>query len=127
MENEDNMNINKLAGGAIQESINFALEEIFKNIKDPNTEAEKARKLTITMELKPDESRQFIKTKTTAKTTLAPTNSITTQLLLDKNGEKIVATELLKNNPNQISFDELEEELEEGKENKIVNINKEAK
>ena len=123
MENEENMNINKLAGGAIQESVNYALEEIFQNIKDPNTEAEKTRKLTITMELKPDESRQFIKTKTTTKTTLAPANSIVTQLLLDKNGEKIVATELLKNNPNQISFDELEED----KENKIININKEAK
>ena len=122
MKEEENeiLNINKLAGGAIQEAIDFALEECFENIKDPNTEAEKTRKLTITIELKPDESRQIIKTKTTCKTSLVPVNSITTQLLLDQNGQKIVATELLKHDPNQIDFDELENK-------NIVPISKEAK
>lgn len=46
MENEI-VNLNNLAGGAIQEAINFGLEEVFENILAPNTEAEKARKLTI--------------------------------------------------------------------------------
>mgnify|MGYP006939900227 CR=1 FL=1 len=122
MENEEIMDINKLAGGAIQESIHYGLEEVFKNILDPNTEPEKARKLTITMELKPDESRQIIRTKTTCKTSLVPTNSITTQMLLGKEGEKIVATELLKHDPNQVSLDEYEEAS-----NKIINLNKEVK
>lgn len=121
MEKEEIMDINKLAGGAIQESIHYGLEEVFKNILDPNTEPEKARKLTITMELKPDESRQIIKTKTTCKTSLVPTNSITTQMLLGKEGEKIVATELLKHDPNQIDIEELEDS------NKIINISKEAR
>lgn len=121
MESEEIMDINKLAGGAIQESIHYGLEEVFKNILDPNTEPEKARKLTITIELKPDESRQVIKTKTTCKTSLVPTNSITTQMLLGKEGEKIVATELLKHDPNQVSFDEIEDN------EKIINLNKEAK
>ena len=116
------MDINKLAGGAIQESIHFGLEEVFKNILDPNTEPEKARKLTIVMELKPDESRQVIRTKTTCKTSLVPTNSITTQMLLGREGEKIIATELLKQDPNQVTFDECLEENE-----KIVKLNKEAK
>ena len=122
MENEEIIDINKLAGGAIQESIHYGLEEVFKNILDPNTEPEKARKLTITMELKPDESRQIIRTKTTCKTSLVPTNSITTQMLLGKEGEKIVATELLKHDPNQVSLDEYEEAS-----NKIINLNKEVK
>ena len=121
MEKEEIMDINKLAGGAIQESIHYGLEEVFKNILDPNTEPEKASKLTIVMELKPDESRQVIKTKTTCKTTLVPTNSITTQMLLGKEGEKIVATELLKHDPNQVSLEEYEDN------NKIINLNKEAK
>lgn len=122
MENEEIMDINKLAGGAIQESIHYGLEEVFKNILDPNTEPEKARKLTITMELKPDESRQIIRTKTTCKTSLVPTNSITTQMLLGKEGEKIVATELLKHDPNQVSLDEYGEAS-----SKIINLNKEVK
>ena len=121
MEKEEILDINKLAGGAIQEAIHFALGECFENIKDPNTEPEKARKLTITMELKPDETRQIVKTKTTCKTTLVPVNSITTQLLLDKNGDKVVATELLKHDPNQIDFDELSEN------SNVIKMNKEAK
>lgn len=121
MEKEEILDINRLAGGAIQEAIHFALEECFENIKDPNTEPEKVRKLTITMELKPDETRQIVKTKTTCKTTLVPVNSITTQLLLDKDGDKVVATELLKHDPNQIDFNELSEN------SNVIKMNKEAK
>lgn len=121
MENEEILDINKLAGGAIQEAIHYALVEVFKNIKDPNTEAEKSRKLTITMELKPDETRQIVRAKTTTKTSLVPVNSIKTQLLLDNDGDKIIATELLKHDPNQIAFDELEDN------EKVINIAKEVK
>lgn len=118
MEKNETMDINKLAGGAIQEAINFALEEIFKNIKDPNTEAERSRKLQITLDFKPDETRQIIKTKIATKQTLVPVNSITTQLFLDSNGEDIVATELTKQDPNQVSIDDYND-------SKIVNLNKE--
>ncbi len=120
------LDINKLAGGAIQEAIHFALGECFENIKDPNTEPEKVRKLVITMELRPDENRQVIKTKTTCKTTLVPVNSITTSLFLDRNGEKVVATELFKHDPNQVNFDELSEEMSE-KDSNVIEMNKEAK
>lgn len=106
LENEK-IDINTLAGGAVKESVEYALEEVFENIKDPNTQAEKSRKLTITLELKPDESRQVIKTTVAIKTSLVPVNAINTQLLLDTNGLQIVAKELLKQNPNQISFDEM--------------------
>ena len=41
MEQSEIMDIDKLAGGTIQEAIHFALGEVFENIKDPNTEAEK--------------------------------------------------------------------------------------
>ena len=62
------------------------------------------------------------------KTSLVPTNSITTSLFLDKNGEDVVATELFKQDPNQIAFDELttKEENEEEKNN-VIEMNKEAK
>lgn len=121
MEPDETLDINKLANGAIQEAIHFALGECFENIKDPNTEAEKVRKLTMTIDLKPDETRQIIKTKVSCKTKLVPVNSITTQLLLDKSGDKVVATELLKHNPNQIGFDELQEN------NNVINMDKGVK
>ena len=123
MENQENekLDINALAGGAVKEAIEYALEDIFQNIKDLNTKAEKARKLTLTIEFKPDESRQVIKTSVNTKTNLVPVNSISTQLLLDKVGNKTVATELLKQNPNQIGFEDLEKENK-----KIISIAKEA-
>lgn len=125
MKNEK-VNINQLAGGAIEEAINFGLEEVFKNILDPNTEAEKTRKLTISIEIKPDETRQLLKTKIACKPTLVPANSITTQLLLGREGEKIVANELLKNDPNQMNFDDLVQQ-EKYKKNNLIEMNREAR
>lgn len=123
MENQENekLDINALAGGAVKEAIEYALEDIFQNIKDLNTKAEKARKLTLTIEFKPDESRQVIKTSVNTKTSLVPVNSISTQLLLDKVGNKTVATELLKQNPNQIAIEDLEDNK------KIISMTKEAR
>lgn len=123
MENEEDekLDINLLAGGAVREAIEYALDDIFQNIKDLNTKAEKARKLTLTIEFKPDESRQVIKTSFNTKTSLVPVNSISTQLLLDKVGNKTVATELLKQNPNQIAIEDLEDNK------KIISMPKEAR
>lgn len=126
MKEKEILDINELAGGAVQEAITFALGEIFENIKDPNTQAEKARKLNITLELKPDETRQIIKMRTTCRTVLVPVNSITTQLLLDRDGNKLVAKELLKNDPNQIDFNEITQEKNIEDNNKILEMNKEA-
>lgn len=123
MENQvdEKLDISMLAGGAVKEAIEYALEDIFQNIKDLNTKAEKARKLTLTIEFKPDESRQVIKTSVNTKTSLVPVNSISTQLLLDKVGNKTVATELLKQNPNQMAFEDL------GDNEKIISMQKEVR
>lgn len=120
-EDDEKLDINLLAGGAVREAIEYALDDIFQNIKDLNTKAEKARKLTLTIEFKPDESRQVIKTSFNTKTSLVPVNSISTQLLLDKVGNKTVATELLKQNPNQIAIEDLEDNK------KIISMPKEAR
>lgn len=123
MENEEDekLDINLLAGGAVREALEYALDDIFQNIKDLNTKAEKARKLTLTIEFRPDESRQVIKTSFNTKTSLVPVNSICTQLLLDKVGNKTVATELLKQNPNQMAIEDLEDSK------KIISMSKEAR
>lgn len=118
---EEKLDINLLAGGAVREALEYALDDIFQNIKDLNTKAEKSRKLTLTIEFKPDESRQVIKTSFNTKTSLVPVNSICTQLLLDKVGNKTVATELLKQNPNQIAIEDLEDSK------KIISMPKEAR
>lgn len=44
-----NMNLEDLANGAIKEKLQRAYTEVANNILDPNTDPNKARKVTITM------------------------------------------------------------------------------
>ena len=51
----------QMARGAIQERADYEMSSLLNNILDPNTSATAARKLTITLTLKPDDTRQNIK------------------------------------------------------------------
>lgn len=104
------VNVLELASGAIQEQINIELTKVMSNIIDPNTDAKSARKLTITLTLKPDENRNIVSVSAQAKSNLAPIKPISTSLMVDadKNG-KPVATELTKNDPNQIHMFEADQ------------------
>lgn len=50
----------QMARGAIQERADYEMSSLLNNILDPNTSATAARKLTITLTLKPDDTRQNI-------------------------------------------------------------------
>ena len=70
----------QMARGAIQERADYEMSSLLNNILDPNTSATAARKLTITLTLKPDDTRQNITVSCVAKSTLAATNPVTTAL-----------------------------------------------
>lgn len=70
----------QMARGAIQERADYEMSGILANILDPNTSATAKRKLTITLELKPDDTRQNIAVSVTAKSALASTNPVVTSL-----------------------------------------------
>ena len=70
----------QMAHGAIQERADYEITKILDNILDPNTSATAARKLTITLTLKPDDTRQNIAVGVVAKSALAATNPVTTSL-----------------------------------------------
>lgn len=65
------------AGGAILERTDYALNQIFDNIMDPNTRATAKRKLTLIIEFKADDARQQIAYSVVAKPTLEPTAPLT--------------------------------------------------
>jgi len=50
----------EMAKGALIEQFNTEFVKIGSNILDPNTDATKARKITLTLTFKPDENREFI-------------------------------------------------------------------
>lgn len=70
----------QMARGAIQERADYEMSRLLANILDPNTSATAKRKLTLTLELKPDDERQTISVTCTAKSALAPTNPVATML-----------------------------------------------
>ena len=64
------INLEKFANGAFTAQVNRAIEEVTKNIQDPNTDAIAARKITITIGFKPNQERNFVATGVQTKTSL---------------------------------------------------------
>ncbi|KAA1180668.1 hypothetical protein BSK59_08400 [Paenibacillus odorifer] len=101
-----NIDIGTLANGAVGERINLELQKVAENVQDPNTDWKKARKVTITITLKPDEEREIALVSADIKTTLAPAHGIATKLIfgMEKDGN-VVAAELASGMKNQMMID----------------------
>ena len=78
------INLETFANGAFTAQVNRAIEEVTKNIQDPNTDAGTARKITVTIAFKPNQERNFIATGVQTKTTLAPALGAVTALSMDR-------------------------------------------
>ena len=109
MKNTDS--ILQMARGAFVERVDYEMAKVIQNILDPNTKATAKRKITLTIELTPDDERQQINVQVTAKSTLAPTNPVGPALYVtgDSNGEPILA-ELVPPVPGQMAMDGAEQE-----------------
>ena len=68
------------ADGASIKRINYELQKILENVVHPNTD-EKPRKLTIEIQITPQNDRRTVALKTTVKKTLRPTSSVQTQMV----------------------------------------------
>ena len=97
----------QMARGAIQERADYEMARILANIMDANTSATVKRKLTLTLELKPDDTRQNIAVSVTAKSTLAATNPVTTALYV---ADEETVVEMVPQIPGQFGIDGTEEE-----------------
>ena len=97
----------QMARGAIQERADYEITKILDNILDPNTSATAARKLTLTLTLKPDDTRQNIAVGGVAKSTLAATNPVTTSLYV---ADQDTIVEMVPQLPGQIDMDGVEED-----------------
>lgn len=96
----------QMASGAFQERVDYEMRRVLDNILDVNTSATAKRKITLTIELKPDSSRRMISVAVGAKSTLAPTEPAGTALCVtsDGNGEMLVA-EMVPQVPGQVAVD----------------------
>lgn len=101
-------NIAELARGALNERADIEVARVLNNIYDKNTPWKKARKVTLTLEFKAnDESRESVSLNIEAKSSIAPYNSVTTQIYLGKDSSgNIVAEEYTRGTmPGQVSID----------------------
>lgn len=104
------INIEQFSNGELTQQINRELEAVARNIADPNTEAKTARKITVTITMKPNEQRDFITTSITTKSTLAPTLGAVTALGIRKDlkSGEIEVGEIGNQIPGQMSMVDVE-------------------
>lgn len=101
----------QMARGAFEERVDYEMNRVVDNIIDPNTKATAKRKVTLTLDLIPDETRQQIQVHATVKSTLAATSPVSTSLYItsDEQGEMTVV-EMVPQVPGQMKFDGTEQE-----------------
>lgn len=104
------INLETFANGAFTAQVNRAMEEVTKNIQDPNTEPSATRKITVTIGFKPNQDRNFVATGVQTKTTLAPALGAVTALSMGKDirtGE-VEAVEIGNQIPGQMSMEDVQ-------------------
>ena len=107
----DKKSILQMARGAIEERMDYEMARVIDNILDLNTKPTAKRKVTLTVEIEPDDMRETLSVKVTAKSALAPTNPISTSLFVtaDENGE-VTAVEMTPQIPGQRMLNGSEQE-----------------
>ena len=107
MENQSRASILQMARGAIQERVDYEVCKAVDNILDLNTDPTAKRKITLTIEMKPDENRQYIKISASAKSALAPVLPVGTTLGIAANPDtgEMVLVESTPQIPGQVSID----------------------
>lgn len=103
------INIEQFSNGELTQQINREMEAVARNIADPNTEAKTARKITVTITMKPNEQRNFITTSITTKSALAPTLGAVTALGIRKDlkSGEIEVGEIGNQIPGQMSMEDV--------------------
>lgn len=107
--NETNItkaSILEMAMGAIEERVDYEMERVISNIIDRNTKATGKRKVVVTLELVPDDDRKVVQVSASAKSTLAPTNPISTSLYMgtDPTTGELVVQEMTAQIPGQLAI-----------------------
>ena len=125
------INLETFCHGALSEQMNRALQEVARNIQDPNTDAEKVRRPTITLTLRPSEDRSLAKTEIQSKTALVPSAPVKTTMVMGKDLRTgaVEVAEYEKQVPGQMvmgedgkAFDPMTGEISEPEEKKSVRL-----
>ncbi len=109
------INLEQFAGGELSVQLNKALEKITENVQDPNTDAQKVRKINVSISLRPNDERNFVSTTVETKLSLAPELGATTALSMgrDLRTGEVEAIEIFNQIPGQMSVNDVIDQEEE--------------
>jgi metal-sulfur cluster biosynthetic enzyme len=89
------IDLSSFANGAVAERLNYEISRVLENIVDPNTDPNKVRKLTLTLNFKADDKRDLTNVSIVAKPTLAPAKPIETKIVMDYDAQgRVTGAEL---------------------------------
>lgn len=108
-------NLEEFAGGKLSVQLNKALEKVTENIQDPNTDAQKVRKINVSISFRPNDERNFVATTVETKLSLAPELGATTALSMgrDLRTGEIEAVEIFNQIPGQMNVDDVIDQEED--------------
>lgn len=109
------INLEQFAGGKLSVQLNKALEKITENVQDPNTDAQKVRKINVSISLRPNDERNFVSTTVETKLSLAPELGATIALSMgrDLRTGEVEAIEIFNQIPGQMSVNDVIDQEEE--------------
>ncbi len=81
----ETLKLQEVAGGAMQEKANQALQKVFANMQDPNTPWKNKRVVTIKMAFTQNEDRDDSTCEISVETKLAPVKPVETKFSIAKN------------------------------------------
>lgn len=101
-----------MARGGFLEQVDYEMAKVIDNILDPNTKATGKRRITVTMELVPDDSRRQIAVSFATKLALVATNPLTTGLYVigDSDTGEMCVVEMVPQIPGQMALNGAEQE-----------------
>lgn len=131
----EKMTLETICGGAVQEKIDRAIEQVSENILDPNTDQKKKRSITLTLSFEPlSEDRDEIGVSADITVKLAQETGLATRFYLSKDlrSGKLEVTEIQKGQiKGQLSFGDMEDfDPDTGEiyqDNNVVELRREAK
>lgn len=109
------INLEQFAGGKLSVQLNKALEKITENVQDPNTYAQKVRKINVSISFRPNDERNFVATTVETKLSLAPELGATTALSMgrDLRTGEVEAVEIFNQIPGQMNVEDVIDQEED--------------
>ena len=103
----DLLSLKDIAGGALQEKANAAMQSVLDNMQDPNTPWKVKRKICITLAFSQNEERDDTAVEVSVGTKLAPVSPVITRMAIVKDlcSVESYAEEYGKQIKGQMSFD----------------------